>query len=192
MQDRDRAPAGAGKTAREVAEAGTADVAVADVEARLANATADAVAQRGSSSEAAKGRRVVRVAAAIIMREGDADEAGEEILAAQRGYGEFKDWWEFPGGKVQPGETPREACVRELREELAVELVDLATFMTVDYDYPDFHLTMDCFTCRLAPGARVSLLEHEGMRWLDRTRLDEVAWLPADIQIIDALRVALA
>lgn len=115
-----------------------------------------------------------------------------EILAVQRGYGEFKDWWEFPGGKVQPGETSREACMRELREELAVELVDVVPFMTIDHDYPDFHVTMDCFTCRLAPGEHISLLEHEGMRWLGRDQLNEVAWLPADIQIIDALRAVLA
>ena len=165
----------------------------------------------------AEPRRHIHVAAAIILRGepegagiasggprvGVGGEAGAscdatrcplacEVLATQRGYGEFKDWWEFPGGKVKPGEASQEACVRELREELAVELTDLAPFISIDYDYPDFHLTMDCFTCRLAPGEHVSLLEHEDMRWLGREHLDEVRWLPADIEIIDALRQVLA
>lgn len=152
------------------------------------------------TSESAAQRRRIHVAAAIIVR-GDPESVGggaphallgREILATQRGYGEFKDWWEFPGGKVKPGETSREACARELREELAVELVDLAPFMTIDYDYPEFHLTMDCFTCRLAPGTHISLLEHEDMRWLGRGDLGAVRWLPADVEIIDALGGVLA
>lgn len=155
--------------------------------------------QTGGDSSVEFHRRI-HVAAAIIVR-GEAGPAGDgtarsplgrEILATQRGYGEFKDWWEFPGGKVQPGETSREACVRELREELAVELADVTPFMTIDYDYPEFHLTMDCFTCRLVPGEHISLLEHEAMRWLGQGELDAVRWLPADIEIIDALRSVLA
>lgn len=133
-------------------------------------------------------RKCIHVAAAIIVR---GEGASREILATQRGYGEFKDWWEFPGGKVQPGEAAFDACARELREELAVALADVVPFMTVDYDYPDFHLTMDCFTCRLAPGEQISLLEHEAMRWLGRDKLDDVRWLPADEGIIEALRTML-
>ena len=110
-----------------------------------------------------------------------------EILATQRGYGAWKDWWEFPGGKLEPGETSEQACRRELREELGVELADVAPFMTVEYDYPEFHLTMDCLTCRLAPGARLDMREHEAMRWLAPARLREVRWLPADEEVIAAL-----
>ena len=129
-------------------------------------------------------QRRIRVAAAVIMR-GEASSC--EVLAAQRGYGEYKGWWEFPGGKVQTGETSARACAREIREELGVELTDIGPLVTVEYDYPGFHLSMDCFTCHLAPGEQIHLLEHEAMRWLGVHELHEVKWLPADIQMVEKL-----
>ena len=126
----------------------------------------------------------MQVAAAIIMR-GVA--ASCEVLAAQRGYGEYKGWWEFPGGKVRPGETSARACAREIREELEAKLTDIRPLVTVEYDYPDFHLSMDCFTCHLVPEEHIRLLEHEAMRWLSVHELHEVKWLPADIQVVEKL-----
>ena len=122
----------------------------------------------------------VEVAAAMTVRDG-------RVLATQRGYGEFKDGWEFPGGKVEPGETPEAALAREIREELAAEVDVGALACRVEYDYPAFHLSMACFWCTLADG-RMELLEHEAARWLDAASLGEVAWLPADAAVIDALR----
>lgn len=121
----------------------------------------------------------IEVVAAIILRDG-------KLFATQRGYGEWKDWWEFPGGKIEPGETPEEALPREIREELAteIEVGDLLT--TVEYDYPKFHLTMHCYLCSIVSG-QLSLLEHEDARWLVMDELDSVKWLPADIEVIKAL-----
>lgn len=115
---------------------------------------------------------------------------GEKIFATQRGYGDCKDGWEFPGGKMEPGETPQQALARELREELAVE-VDVDEFIcTVDYDYPKFHLTMHCFYCTVVSG-ELKLLEHEAARWLDASQLRDVDWLPADIEVVKAIEKAL-
>ncbi len=115
---------------------------------------------------------------------------GEKIFATQRGYGDCKDGWEFPGGKMEPGETPQQALARELREELAVE-VDVDEFIcTVDYDYPKFHLTMHCFYCTVISG-ELKLLEHEAARWLDASQLRDVDWLPADIEVVKAIEKAL-
>lgn len=125
-------------------------------------------------------RRQIKVVAAILRREG-------AIFATQRGYGEFKDWWEFPGGKQEPGETPEEALAREIREELATEIAVDQYFMTVEYDYPEFHLTMDCFLCHVTEG-ELTLLEHEAARWLAREELDQVKWLPADVEIVERLK----
>lgn len=124
--------------------------------------------------------KIIRVVAAIIIHE-------DKIFATQRGYGQFKDGWEFPGGKIEPGETPQEALVREIQEELdsLVEVGEL--FETVEYDYPQFHLSMDCFLCRLQEGNLV-LKEHEAARWLSREELETVEWLPADIGIIQRLK----
>ena len=124
--------------------------------------------------------KTIRVAAAIIICEG-------KIFATQRGYGQFKDGWEFPGGKIEQGETPQEALVREIQEELdsVVEVVEL--FETVEYDYPQFHLSMDCFLCKLVAGDLV-LKEHEAAKWLSREELDTVEWLPADIGVIQRLK----
>ena len=111
---------------------------------------------------------------------------GDKIFATQRGYGEFKDGWEFPGGKMEPGETPQQALVRELKEELAID-VNVGEFLcTVDYDYPTFHLTMHCFYCSVI-GGELPLLEHEASKWLKMTELHSVNWLPADVEVVAAL-----
>ena len=126
----------------------------------------------------------VRVVAAIIMA---VNEQGENmIFATQRGYGEFKDGWEFPGGKIEDGETPQEALKREIREELDTEIAVGELFDTVEYDYPAFHLSMDCFWCTIVSGELV-LKEHEAARWLTNEQLREVAWLPADISLVDRI-----
>ena len=109
-----------------------------------------------------------------------------KIFATQRGYGEFKDGWEFPGGKMEPGETPQQALSRELKEELAID-VSVGEFLcTVDYDYPTFHLTMHCFYCSVV-GGELTLLEHEAAKWLTMSELHSVNWLPADVDVVTAL-----
>ncbi len=125
----------------------------------------------------------IEVVAAVIRR-------GGEIFATQRGYGDFKDWWEFPGGKIEAGETPQQALVREIREELdaGIRVGDLVS--TVEYDYPAFHLKMHCFWCELASPA-LHLNEHEASRWLDRDSLSSVKWLPADEEILGDVSKAL-
>lgn len=128
--------------------------------------------------------KTVRVVAAIIKA---VNEQGENmIFATQRGYGEFKDGWEFPGGKIEDGETPQEALKREIREELDTEIAVGELFDTVEYDYPAFHLSMDCFWCTIVSGELV-LKEHEAARWLTKEQLREVAWLPADISLVDRI-----
>ena len=122
----------------------------------------------------------VEVVAAIICREG-------RIFATQRGYGEWKDWWEFPGGKIEAGETPEDALRREIREELSTEISVDEFFCTVDYDYPAFHLTMHCYLCSLLTEA-LHLNEHEAARWLAKDELDSVQWLPADKSIIERIK----
>lgn len=112
----------------------------------------------------------------MIMKEG-------KVFATQRGYGEFKDGWEFPGGKVEAGESPEEALRREIREELEVEVNVGDLIDTIEYDYPAFHLSMKCYACTIAGGSP-HLLEHEAARWLSADQLDTVAWLPADITLI--------
>ena len=111
---------------------------------------------------------------------------GDKIFATQRGYGEFKDGWEFPGGKMEAGETPQQALARELKEELTVD-VNVGDFLcTVEYDYPTFHLTMHCFYCSLI-GGELTLLEHEAAKWLNMSELHTVNWLPADVEVVKAL-----
>lgn len=127
--------------------------------------------------------KYIVVAAAMIQHEG-------RILATQRGYGEFKDGWEFPGGKVEPSETPQQAIVREIKEELGVEIVPERLVTVVDYDYPSFHITMHCFLASLRSG-EVHLLEHEAARWLKPEQLDEVDWLPADVAAVEKLKEVL-
>lgn len=128
--------------------------------------------------------KTVKVVAAVIE---SVDESGRPvILATQRGYGEYKDWWEFPGGKIEEGETPEEALVREIREELDAEISVDGYLTTVEYDYPAFHLSMDCFLCSLK-GGHLTLLEHEAARWLPLDDLRQVAWLPADVIAVEAI-----
>ena len=128
--------------------------------------------------------KTVEVVAAIIRRD-------NQIFATQRGYGDFKDGWEFPGGKVEPGETPQEALRREIKEELDVEVLVGDLLETVEYDYPNFHLTMHCFFCTMQAG-EVVLKEHEAAKWLTAQTLDSVKWLPADEGLIEKLREKLA
>ena len=127
-------------------------------------------------------RKTIEVVAAIIIRDG-------KLFATQRGYGEWKDWWEFPGGKIETGEAPQDALKREIREELATEIEVGRLLTTVEYDYPKFHLSMQCFICSLTNGL-LSLLEHEDARWLAMDELDSVKWLPADIEVLNLLRRA--
>ena len=124
--------------------------------------------------------KTIEVVAAII-REGD------RVLATQRGYGEFEGMWEFPGGKIEPGEEREEALKREIDEELAVEIVVEELVCTVEYDYPNFHLTMHCYFCSIVNG-EVELLEHKSARWLAHDELDSVEWLPADVGVVNSLR----
>lgn len=124
--------------------------------------------------------KTIEVVAAVIVHE-------NKVFCTQRGYGEFKDMWEFPGGKMEPGETPQEALKREIREELATE-IEVGDFIhTIEWDYPKFHLTMHCFFCRVIKG-NLQLLEHEAAKWVEKDKLDEVDWLPADRTIIPMLK----
>ena len=124
--------------------------------------------------------KTVRVVAAVI-RDGD------RIFATQRGYGEYKDGWEFPGGKIESGETPQEALARELKEELDITTIVGELIDTIEYDYPEFHLSMDCFWCTIAEGEPV-LKEHEAARWLKKESLDSVEWLPADVKLVEKIK----
>lgn len=124
--------------------------------------------------------KTIRVAAAVI-RDGD------RFFATAKGYGEFKGWWEFPGGKLEPGETPRQALEREIREELGVDIETGMHICTVEYDYPAFHLSMDCFLCTVTRG-EIELKEALAGRWLHRDELDELRWLPADEAVIRKLK----
>lgn len=129
--------------------------------------------------------KTIRVVAAVIKV---TNEKGDPmIFATQRGYGDFKGGWEFPGGKIEAGETPREALVREIKEELETEIAVGELIDTVEYDYPAFHLSMDCFWAEIVSGNLV-LKEHEAAKWLTRDELDTVEWLPADVALIEKVR----
>lgn len=129
--------------------------------------------------------KTIKVVAAIIKA---VNKDGEPIIfATQRGYGEFKDGWEFPGGKIEQDETPEQALKREIMEELDTEISIGELIDTVEYDYPAFHLSMDCFWCEVVSGDLV-LKEHEAARWLTKEELDSVEWLPADISLINKIR----
>ena len=123
----------------------------------------------------------IEVVAAIIH---DAD---GRIFATQRGYGDFKDFWEFPGGKMEPGESPEVALKREIWEELETRIVIERFVRTIEWDYPSFHLVMHCFWCRVESG-QLTLKEHEAARWLDRNHLESVNWLPADLQLLQVIK----
>ena len=122
----------------------------------------------------------IEVVAAVIRK-------GDKIFATQRGYGEWKDWWEFPGGKMEAGETPEEALVREIREELSAEISVDEFLCTVEYDYPSFHLKMHCYLCSLVTEA-LHLNEHEAAKWLTKDELDGVKWLPADVEVVEVIK----
>ena len=126
----------------------------------------------------------IEVVAGIIQ-------SGGKIFATQRGYGEFKDGWEFPGGKMEPGESQKQALARELKEELAVNVIVEDFLCTVEYDYPAFHLTMHCYFCTIADGKSPKLLEHEAAKWLAPAELQSVDWLPADVEVVKALEANL-
>lgn len=127
--------------------------------------------------------KTIRVVAAVIRDK-------DRIFATQRGYGEYKDGWEFPGGKIEEGETPEQALKREIMEELDTEITVGELIDTIEYDYPNFHLSMDCFWCELVSGD-LTLKEHEAAKWLDKNTLDSVEWLPADITLIDKIKAVL-
>ena len=127
--------------------------------------------------------KTIRVVAAVIRSE-------DKIFATARGYGEFKGGWEFPGGKIESGETPQEALKREIMEELETEISVGELIDTIEYDYPEFHLSMDCFWCEILSGNLV-LKEAEDARWLAADELDSVAWLPADVTLIEKIKVQL-
>lgn len=122
----------------------------------------------------------IRVVAAIIEREDG------YVFATQRGYGDYKDWWEFPGGKIDPGETPEQALIREIKEELDTDIKVKEFLITVEHDYPEFHITMDCFICEILDGD-LTLIEHEAAKWLPINDMWQVNWLDADKDVIRAL-----
>ena len=124
--------------------------------------------------------KTIHVVAAVIEKDG-------LIFASQRGYGAYKDGWEFPGGKIEKGESPEEALQREIREELDTEIEINEYLMSVEYDYPDFHLVMKCYRCSVVSG-KLTLKEHEDARWLKKEELDSVDWLPADLAVVKQLK----
>lgn len=124
--------------------------------------------------------KTVRVVAAVIRKD-------NKIFATQRGYGEFKDGWEFPGGKIEEGETPEQALAREIKEELDTEIQVGKLIDTIEYDYPKFHLSMDCFWCEIMQGG-LELKEHEAARWLSKEDLYSVDWLPADVGVVERVK----
>ena len=124
--------------------------------------------------------KTVKVVAAVIKKE-------NKIFATARGYGEYKGWWEFPGGKIEPGETPEQALKREIREELTAEIKVGELIRTVEYDYPSFHLSMDCFWAEIVSG-ELELKEAMDAKWLSREELDTVKWLPADLELVGSIR----
>ena len=123
--------------------------------------------------------KTIEVVAAIIMKEGN-------VFATQRGYGDWKGWWEFPGGKIEPGEEPRAALVREIKEELDADISVGDLLETVEWDYPSFHLTMHCYIC-LLNSESMHLNEHEASAWLTKETLNSVQWLPADLALLDKI-----
>ncbi len=130
-----------------------------------------------------KHKRSIHVVAALIRR-------GSQVFASQRGYGNYKDWWEFPGGKIEAGERPEQALAREIHEELTVDISVDEYLTTVEYDYPEFHLTMACYWCSVRDG-HLTLLEHQAAKWLPLNDLRQVRWLPADVLVIEEIEKAM-
>lgn len=128
--------------------------------------------------------KYIRVVAAVIK---DKIDNKDKIFATARGYGEYRGWWEFPGGKIEQGESPKQALVREIKEELTADIEVGDLIQTVEYDYPDFHLSMDCFWARVTSG-RLILKEAEAARWLSMGELDKVKWLPADLELVERIK----
>ena len=128
----------------------------------------------------AEERKSIEVVAAVIIEQ-------QRVFATQRGYGEWQGWWEFPGGKLESEESPEAALHREIQEELATHVEVGERLCTVTHDYPNFHLTMYCYLCRVVAG-NLSLLEHKASRWLSRSELEDVQWLPADVEVGDLLK----
>lgn len=140
------------------------------------------VSENGGQNRKDNDMKTVSVVAAVITH-------NHKVFATQRGYGEFKDGWEFPGGKIEPGETPQQALAREIREELDTEIDVGEKICRVEYDYPKFHLSMDCFYATVVSGELI-LKEHEAAKWLSREELDSVGWLPADQLIIEKIKAS--
>lgn len=128
--------------------------------------------------------KTIRVVAAVIC---DSLQYKKRVFATARGYGQFKGQWEFPGGKIEPGEIPQHALVREIQEELNTRIKVGDLIETVEYDYPDFHLSMDCFWCEIIEGDLI-LIEAQDARWLTKGELDSVNWLPADMELVEMIR----
>ena len=129
-------------------------------------------------------RKTIHVVAALIFRVAPENSSQKQILATQRGYGEFKGGWEFPGGKIEAGEKPENALVREIQEELNAKILVKNFVHTIEYDYPNFHLSMKCFECELSENQEITLLEHQNAKWLDKKNLYSVDWLPADVDVL--------
>ena len=134
-------------------------------------------------------KRIHVVAALIFRTITDKDNSQtRQVLATQRGYGDFAGGWEFPGGKIEPNETPENALAREIQEELAAKILVKNHIHTIEYDYPNFHLSMECFECELAENQAISLLEHNCAKWLNRENLYSVNWLPADVDVLSLIK----
>ena len=125
----------------------------------------------------------IHVVAAIIFR--TTQDNKRQVLTTQRGYGDFAGGWEFPGGKIEPNETPENALIREIQEELAAKILVKNHIHTIEYDYPTFHLSMECFECELAENQDITLLEHQSAKWLEKSTLYTVNWLPADVDVLE-------
>ena len=126
-------------------------------------------------------KKTIRVVAAVIT-------VDNKVFAAKRDYGELKGLWEFPGGKIEEGESPEHAIAREIKEELNADIIVGDLLTTVEYDYPNFHLSMDCFWAELAPDSHMKLLEHEAAKWLSIEEIDSVDWLPADVKVVEVIK----
>ena len=129
--------------------------------------------------------KTIHVVAAIIFRTAPENSSQKQVLATQRGYGDFKGGWEFPGGKIEAGEKPENALIREIQEELNAKILVKNHIHTIEYDYPSFHLSMECFACELAENQEITLLEHENAKWLTCENLRSVNWLPADVDVLE-------